>query len=339
MIYLIGIIVLGFLIFIHELGHYTMARLSKIPVLSFAIGFGPSIFKFKQGITEYKLNIIPLGGYVQLEGETDSDKDDPKSFVNQRWYKRLAVLLGGVLFNFVSAILMMIILTSVYGAPQSKYIISNVLEESNAKQYIKQGDFLISINDTILNNDNYNNVLTKQSDTEAKIVVEQNGIEKSYIIPLCVYEGKNVVGIINSPKTVFVKGDSLISNLSDAFKCTGDVFKLIGDSLKMLCSGQVSTNEMSGPVGIVKITGDIAKQNIPLLIYWVILLDINLGVMNALPIPALDGGQTLFLFIEMILGKKRWNNKIASTLNLIFFTILILFLILVTYQDVIKLIP
>lgn len=338
MIYLIGIIVLGFLIFIHELGHYTMARLSKIPVLSFAIGFGPSIFKFKQGITEYKLNIIPLGGYVQLEGETDSDKDDPKSFVNQRWYKRLAVLLGGVLFNFVSAILMMIILTSVYGAPQSKYIISNVLEESNAKQYIKQGDFLISINDTILNNDNYNNVLTKQSDTEAKIVVEQNGIEKSYIIPLCVYEGKNVVGIINSPKTVFVKGDSLISNLSDAFKCTGDVFKLIGDSLKMLCSGQVSTNEMSGPVGIVKITGDIAKQNIPLLIYWVILLDINLGVMNALPIPALDGGQTLFLFIEMILGKKRWNNKIASTLNLIFFTILILFLILVTYQDVIKLI-
>lgn len=339
MSYIIAILVIGSLIFFHELGHFLVAKQTKMPVKEFALGFGPSIFKFQKGETCYKLNLFPLGGYVSIDGEKDSSVKN--GFLDQPWYNRLFVLAAGIVFNFIFAIVLFIVLFTFWGVPENGVEITHVESVAPASNYLKEGDQLVSIGSHYVNSDNYQNIpkWIQESGKTVDISIRRENELIISSIPLYYLESEDreILGISYVPKTIFIKESKL--TLETIFvkpiQQMVSTSKIILGGLDDLVDGNVSMEDMTGPVGIVKYTSDIAKNSIGLTLYWTAMLSINLGIMNALPIPALDGGQILFLFLEKIL-KKRWDKKIAAVLNVTFLFLLLGFSAWITFYDILK---
>lgn len=336
--YVIAILVLGFLVFIHEVGHYSAAKLFKMPVKAFAMGLGPTVLKKKIGETEYRLSLLPLGGYVQIMGE--DDKDLPYGFLSQAPWKRFIVLIAGVVMNFISAIVIFAILIAVFGNPVRGVQINGTLENSHAATFIQAGDQLLEVNGNKINDENYVNISKWTTSDEDKIIdltVRRGSEVIPFSVPLTPYEGKEVIGISYTPKLMFVKGEDVkVNPITAPFKEFAEGAKTIFTGLKMIVTGQVTMEDIQGPVGIVKTTSEIAQSSVALLLYWTALLSINLGIMNLLPIPALDGGQILFLLGEKIVGKK-WSHKVAYTINAVFMLALLGLMLFITYFDITRL--
>lgn len=340
MTYILAFFILSFLIFIHELGHFLASKYYKIPVKAFAIGFGPAIFKKKWGETEYRINILPLGGYVQPEGEQDDQFKN--GLVNQKGYKRFVVLVAGIIFNFVLAMILFGIMGTFYGEPERGVKVFNVVEDSIASHHLEVEDHIVSINGHELNHDNFTKLGEWKEDTiDGNIVLDVRRGEEYFTVEIPKpTEPDTLLGINYGPAFMFVENDEhglAYNMLILPFKEFLEASEMILNNLKMLVTGQVKIEQMQGPVGIVKTTGDIAQESIPLLLYWTALISINLGIMNALPIPALDGGQILFLFIEKIVGKERWNYKISLIINACFILALLCLMLFITYHDITRL--
>lgn len=338
MSYVFAILVLSFLVFVHELGHFLVAKYFKMPVKAFSIGMGPVIFKKKHKETEYRISLLPIGGYVSIMGE--DDKDLPHGFLSQRPYKRFLVLIAGVVFNFVTAILLFTILLNVYGNPVRGVQIQGVVEESVAAKVLNAGDQLLALNGNEVNNDTYLNIpnwVAEDKDKKVTLKVRQGEEVNTLHLPLTKIEGKHIIGITYSPKIMFIKNDPNASNpIVAPFEQFVEGAKTIFSGLEMIVTGQVTMDDIQGPVGIVKTTGDIAESDFALLLFWTALLSINLGIMNLLPIPALDGGQIMFLGAEVLVGKKRWNHKIALYVNAFFMLMLLGLMLFISYYDVMR---
>lgn len=325
---------------VHELGHFTAAKLFKMPVKAFSIGLGPSIFKRKYKGTEYRLSVLPIGGYVQIAGE--EDKDIPYGFLNQAMWKRFVVLIAGVTFNFIFAICTFFFLTSTFGNPVHGVEIVGAKEGTEAINYIKTGDQLLEVNGKQVSSDNINEISLWikeiKSGEKAKISVLREEKVIHYTIPLTEIEGQEILGIAYQPRILFSKADIHKQNpIIAPFKEFTYGVESILKGLKMIVNGEVTIDDIQGPIGIVKTTGDISKTDLQLLIYWIALLNINLGVMNLLPIPSLDGGQIVFLAAEKVVGKKRWNVKIAIYINALFLLVLMCLILFISYHDILKL--
>jgi len=342
MYYLSAFLILGLLIFIHELGHFLAAKSCKMPVEVFAIGFGKTIFSWKRKETTYKLNILPLGGYVSINGENDASIEG--GFLKQAWYKRLLVLSAGIIFNILFTIIIFFILFSTYGLPEKGIQVMSVLPQTKTVQYLKTGDLLIKINDELVTADGPATMQKIKTASEKNsfinlTILRDKEAEKLVKVPFTDINGKKVLGIEYSPTLIFSKRNMSIGKIiSTPFKETKDNARDMLKGLKSLFVKASPTekisDKVSGPVGIVKITGQIAKTSFPLLMYWMAMLSLNLGIMNALPIPALDGGQMFFLMLEMIVGEKRWNKKIVTYLNFGFLCLLFGFMIIISVSDV-----
>lgn len=330
---LIGaIIVFMLVIMLHELGHFTVAKLVGIKVNEFSIGMGPKIWQKQKKETKYSLRLLPIGGYVAMEGE-DENSDDPRSFENVSIPKRMAVVLAGAFMNFVLAIVSLTIVALVIGVSTTK--IGTILENSPA--YGSE----IQINDQILE------VNHKEVKSWQEIVEGIGKTEKNEKVSLKLQRDNNIKEIEIEPDFsegvaklgIGTKSEKSIGNsIKSGFLNTWYISKSILDVFKLIFSGNFNMNMLSGPVGVISVIGEATAQGPIFLINILGVISANLGVVNLLPIPALDGGKFIFLIIEGLRGKPI-SEKVEGALSVIGFSLLIGLMLYVTiFGDIARII-
>ena len=338
------VIILGFIVLIHESGHFLFAKLFNIYVYEFSIGMGPKLFskKSKKGETVYSIRAIPIGGFCSLAGEEgDEDKEVPrdrKLFAKPVW-QRFLVMFFGAGFNFIGAITILFLIGVIWGSTSTKPIISKVAVDNPA--YIaglQDGDYVKKINNhKIKTSDDILIYLQVEDKTKPitftverdnkeynfKVTPKEEEVDgnKIYRIGVTV-SGKVEHGIIPAVKYAFVKTDSL--------------FRQMFITIKGLFTGGLSVKQLSGPVGIYNIVGEQRQAGFENILYLVALLSLNVGFINLLPLPAFDGGWILFLIIEKIKGStvKPETEGLVHTVG---FILLMLLMVYVTFNDILKL--
>ena len=336
------ILILGIIVFIHEFGHFLFAKKAGIYVYEFSLGMGPRIFKFnrKNDETEYSLRLFPIGGFVRMAGEeVELDEEIPvdKRMQSKTWIQRFLTVIAGIMFNFILAIVVFFIVGLLNGASQNKTYISFVSDGVNS-DLVNVGDKIIGINGKrVVFTDVF--VLEVQLSNGKPLnlrIRDVNGNEKDVVLnPIEVTEngetsykygiglGDDVkTGVFASIKYAFVKFISLIVQM---------VLVIVN-----LFTGKLGLSSLSGPVGIFNVVGESAKAGFVDLIYLLGFISLNVGFMNILPIPALDGGRILFLIIEKIKGSKV-DVKVENTIHTIGFALLMLLMLVITFNDIIKL--
>jgi len=351
------VLVLGFLVLVHELGHFITAIKLGIDVEEFGIGFPPKIFSIKRKGIKYSINLIPLGGFVKIKGENgEEDENDKNSFVNQKAWKKSVILSAGVIMNFIAAFVLLSI-GFYLGLPQAidrdleakdiEYkgvVIMEVMEESPAyNNGIMIGDKILTINDIEVDRaDNvYSTIASNIEENEEgiKIVVDRRGEEKEFnIIPNIIEDGSDpVVGIGLIDTGIVSYG--IFSSIVHGFKTTLLMIKSVviafGQLFGNLFTGKGLAKELSGPVGVAMIAGQVAKMGWIYVLQFAAVLSVNLGILNILPFPALDGGRLLFVGIEKIRGKKM-SPKVEAIIHNSGFLLLMLLVVMVTFRDVVK---
>ncbi len=357
------LIILAVLIFVHELGHFLTAKLFKIRVDEFAIGFPPKIFSIKRGETQYSLNLIPIGGYVKIFGENPNDDsmngpDSARSFVNAKKWKQLIVLFAGIFMNLVFAWILISISFNIglttgvedqYAnkAQNVSVMVLSVLPNSPSDLAgLKEGDKIteIRIQDSgfrIINIEQVQNLITNSSG-EINIIYERgNATKTAEVIPKSgIVDGKKAIGIAMGLVGIvkfgffqsFVEGGKLMVLETKAIAI--GLFEFIIGVFK----GQSGILDgVVGPVGIVGMVGEASSIGISYLLGFIAMISINLAVLNAVPFPALDGGRALFVVIETIFRRKI-KPAIANWANIIGFGLLILLMIFITYKDILRLV-
>ncbi len=329
--FLAAILVFGVLIATHEFGHFITAKLSGVKVLEFAIGMGPKIASFTKKETDYTIRLLPIGGYVKMLGEEDGS-DDPRAFCNQNPWKRLIIILAGAIFNIVTAILIFTLIF--FNKGNYEPIVSNFT--SNSPSY----EAGLKVNDRIVGMDNkkiktWNELsmfMHENKGEEVNVKVERDGEVKEYKIkPTYSEETKSyLIGI----EPTLVKGN-ILESLKDGVGETFSSIKQMVGFLGTIITGGASMDSFGGPVAIVDLSGKAAQAGIWTLLSFVGFLSINLGVLNLIPFPALDGGWVIIILIEALTGKKIDQNKIGM-LNFIGFALLMTFVVFVTYNDILR---
>ena len=329
------IILFGIIVFIHELGHFLFAKKAGVRIHEFAIGMGPKIYSTQKGETKYSVRLLPLGGYVSMEGE-DGESNDPRAFGEKTLLQRASIIFAGPFFNIILTILLLIPVLAYMGTPSDSNVLGKVLENTPAIEAgLQVNDKIIEINGAKIQTwDDIVNNLQKETSQPINIKVERNNTTKDFsITPEKNEQGKYVIGI--SP--VYEK--SIIKAIPKAFVATWDMIKQMLRFVVKLFTGTIPggfENSVAGPVGVIGIVSDAAKMGIINLIYIAAVISLNLGILNLLPIPALDGGRLLILGIEAIRGKKLDPNKEAM-IHSVGLMVLMGFMLFVTYKDILKL--
>ena len=327
-----SIIIFLLVILIHEFGHFIVAKRNGVSVLEFSIGMGPKLFQRESNGTLYSLRVIPVGGYCQLEGE-DEENDSPNSLNNQSPLVRLKVILAGAIMNFLLAFILLILLMSVSRVSTE---VSGVLEDSPAySSGIQTGDKIVSINGKNINDGEELLKNIKESQGDLDIGVIRDSQSKNIKVTPRLENNVRKIGV-NFQEEYDIKNFSLIKGFKKGvitfLNLTGMLYKFLG----MLITSQLGLGGVSGPVGVVKEIGNAAKTGVANLIFLLAYININLGVFNLLPIPALDGGRAIFILIEMIFGKKISQEK-EGYIHMVGLILLLALIAVVTIKDVIKL--
>lgn len=340
------IILLGILIFVHELGHFLAARLVGVGVLKFSLGFGPKIFGKKIGETEYVVSWIPLGGFVKLLGESDNEELSPeeakRSFQKQSVWKRLLIVLAGPSFNFLLAILIFTIVL-VNGLPSLTSQVGEVQKDSAAYEAgMISGDNIISMDgQKIAYWEDIREVIAIAKERQIEIVVEREGAEKRLLVQPRLSKSKNIfgedvpaylIGISPSDKTTIERRNPWDAILSSVYK-TWQISKLTVISVIKIFEGVISPKTLGGPIFIAQVAGAQVKEGIIPFILFMAILSINLGVINLFPIPVLDGGHILFYLIEIV-TRREINVKVREIAQQIGFAVLLMLMLFVIFIDI-----
>lgn len=336
------VIVFCLIIAIHEFGHFALAKLTGITVHEFSIGMGPRLFSFKTKKTAYSMRIFPIGGYVKLEGE-DEDSADVNAFCNKKPWQRFLVLFAGAFMNFILGFCLFIILFSCSDGIATNSV-GNVLEGSPfAASSIEKDDIIVRMegdnySSNIKNYNDINYFILKNGDNSARITFKRNGKTFTENITPAIIEGYETKMFGFQPKIV---SPNLSNVIVASLRQSRFVIKVVISSFADLLRGRVALSNMSGPVGIVSEIGSAAKegmernvlQSILNVMSLAALISINLGVVNLLPLPALDGGRILFVIIESI-RKKPVNREKEGVFHFIGFALLLILMAVITFSDI-----
>lgn len=299
---IIALLLLGVIILIHELGHFLAARFFKMPVAEFAIGMGPELYSYYTGKTLYSIRIIPIGGFVNIEGMEIEDKVE-NGFNSQSPIARFVVLFAGVFMNFILALSVIMIMTfsGGKGIQNENPIIGNVIKETKAYTLLEKGDIIKSVDGQNISKwqDISKSIKTHDNKTEVELVIDRKGKIMDIDVPLTkVEEGRApIMGII--PEYTYEKL-GFGEGIKTSFKIFGGIFKDTLNGVKMLITGKVKAKDISGPVGIVKVVGEASESGGTTILMWLLaVLSINVGIFNLLPFPALDGGRIVFVILEL----------------------------------------
>ena len=325
-----AILIFCFLNFVHELGHFIVAKLCGVKVNEFAIGMGPAFFKKQKGETQYSLRVFPIGGFCAMEGE-DEDSDDERAFNNQPAWQRALVLAAGSFMNLLTAVVLMIIIAFWVGQPTT--VINEVLDGSPAQQCgLKQGDEITAVNGTDIKEwTDATSIIGAQKNSEVTVTVLRDGISLEFR-PTAEFdedEQRSKIGIMP------VMSHNPVEAVSSGMKNTWNMTVMMGTVLKQLFTGDVSVKELSGPVGIVYAVNESAKVGVIYVIYLAAMLSMNLAIMNMLPFPALDGGRLIFLVIRKITGR-RVTDEMEGKIHFIGIMLLFALMIYVTWNDIVR---
>ena len=323
-----AIAVLAILILVHELGHFMAARVQGIHVNRFSIGFGPVLWKYQGKQTEYALRAIPLGGYVGFpddDEESDIPANDPNLMKNRPILDRAIVISAGVIANFVFAYLVLLVMTLSVGigtVDQAGVKITKILEPNApaAVAGLQAGDIVLSANgikfDTGLTTlDRFQTLIAKKANQSVDLVVDRNG--KNILMSL-LPEGEAGKGKIGVRLDFTGKPHRrAVHNLGEAFDSATQSFErlvvMTVQGLKKLATNfQATAGQLSGPIAIVAMGSELVKSDAAALFDFTAIISINLGIINILPLPALDGGQLVFLAIEALRGGKPLPEELQN---------------------------
>ncbi len=333
-----AILMFSLIIFVHEFGHFISARLFKIKVHEFAVGMGPAIFSKQKGETKYSIRMIPMGGFCSMEGE-DCVSDDEGSFSSKPWYAKLIVLASGAGMNVILGFLICLLFTAVSSENIATVTVDSVVEQSNAVGFLEEGDRIVSINGEKINiKRDIDFAMQQNGNKECKIVIERNGkkIEKTFMPYETTYTDGTpayIIGFI--PK---LEKANFFNVTREAFFQTIWMGKLVFVSIGMLISGQAGMKDVSGPIGVVDAMNTTAQTGgFVALLYLAGFISVNIGLMNLLPIPALDGGRIFFVLIEAIRRKPIPPEK-EGIVHFIGLILLVGIMVFATWNDILRLI-
>ncbi len=358
------IVILGVLIFVHELGHFLIAKKSGIRVDEFALGFPPRLFSFKKGETKYSINLIPFGGFVKIFGEdVDDESSDPNrtdSFLNKSKLTQAVVLSAGVLFNvFFGYVLISISLMAGFPSiitdrnsdwvSDARVVVSGVLPNSPAKMAgIEPGDSILrvvkggkTLGPEEITVSNIQNIIAGGEAGEVSLTLIRNGEERNVVVD-------TTPGIIADKQAIGISMEKIGTVKFPFFRALGEGIILTGQTIKevavglariigMAVTGRASLNDIAGPVGIVGLVNSARNFGFFYLLTFTAFISLNLAVLNILPLPALDGGRLLMILIEAI-SRRKIKPAVANWLNGIGFALLMLFMIAVTVNDILRLV-
>jgi regulator of sigma E protease len=341
------VIILGLLVFAHEAGHFAMAKIAKVKVEEFAFGFPPKLFSVKYGETKYSINAIPFGGYVKMLGE-EAKSDSTKSFGKKKVEFRIAIVIAGVIMNFILAGFLLSIgymigmspirldPTSLGGTQTHQVLIAQVNEGSVAQSAgIKVGDMVLGFE----NVDSFSAYTRANLGQEVGLSIKRSG----EVITQEVKISQNAdaplgVGIADVPIVKLGFFNAIYAGFKDMALTTGYIVILLGQFFAGLFHGKSVGGEVAGPIGIFNVTGQALRMGFIYLVQLAALLSINLGLINILPFPALDGGRAIILVAEGIFRRRVIKEEIENLLHTIGFAILILLILIISAKEVIALI-
>ena len=334
---IIAVLLFGFMIFFHELGHFATAKWAGVKVNEFAIGMGPRILSKTVGETTYALRLFPIGGFVAMEGE-DEDSDDSHSFTACPVWKRIIITAAGGIMNLILGLAVIIVLTSGQSLLGTTTV-ANFTEGSSSANYLKAGDEIIAVNEESACCD-YDIIysLIRDSDGIVSMDIIRDG-EKLHLddvkFDMADYGGTKAIVLDFG---VYGEEPTFGKVISYSFRWTFSLIKLVWRSLGDIISGNFALNQLSGPIGVTEAIAEAASStNIKGLLLILALITVNLGVFNLMPLPALDGGRIFFMVIETVFGKPI-NRKVEGMIHAGGMVLLILLMVFVAYNDIVKLV-
>lgn len=350
---LIAILIFGVLIAVHEFGHFLAAKACGVRVNEFAIGMGPAILKKTKGETTYALRLLPIGGFCAMEGEEEAS-DDPRALSNQGFWKKLIIFAAGALMNFLTGLVILLVL---YGGAKAFYspTITGFADGCplQSKSGLQVGDELLSIDgERVYVYSDVGLLFSLNKDGMFDLVVRRDGQKvKLTDFPMEQREYADQSGGTYTGYGLFfgAKEAGFTDRVKYSWNNAMDFVRLVRLSLKMLVTGQAGISDLSGPVGIVSTITEVGKETeaeagfgaaLESILYFAAMFAVNLAVMNLLPLPALDGGHVLFLLVNGIavaLFKKEIPSKYLNVINGIGFALLMALMLFVTFHDIVKL--
>lgn len=336
--FVIGILIFCLIIIIHEMGHFFAAKACGVRVNEFAIGMGPTIFKIQGKETKYALRLFPIGGFVSMEGE-DDESDDPRAFIKKPVWQRMIIIVAGAFMNIILGfVVLIIVLSTAEGIPSTT--IGGFHDNAVSSESLQPNDKILKVNGTRIFT--YTDINYKMKNSKAEIidnkftyqfVVERNG-EKITL------DNVQFAAIQNGADTtayhdfkVFGIEKTFFNIISTSFANTISVSRIIWMTFIDLITGEYGLNDISGPVGVVKEVGEIARNNLPDVLSMLVFITINVGVFNLFPIPALDGARFVFLLIELI-RRKRIKPEHEGMVHFVGLVLLFGLMIVVTFKDI-----
>jgi regulator of sigma E protease len=344
----IAIVAFGLLIAIHELGHFSMARLFGVQVNEFAFGMGPKILSHKGKETVYSWRLLPFGGFCAMEGE-DEDSENPRAFTNKTWWQQTIILVAGAAFNAIAGFIVVAIILATSSGFRSTQI--SGLAEGFPEGGLQVGDTIVKVNgESIASYGELSLMLSRDTDDGIfDFIVKRGGklvdlsgyqfLPRDYPAPGGGTQFRYGIDLKTEPITAG-------NVLKYSYYETRQFVRMVKMGLSDLFTGKIAMTEMSGPVGIVAAVDDIAKssENTTLglrnLIYFFAFIAVNLAVMNLLPIPALDGGRIVFRLVTVLLEKlfrRKISRKIEGYVHAGTFVLLIGVMLFTLVNDVVKL--
>ena len=343
-----AILLFSVLIFVHELGHFTAAKLSGVQVNEFSMFMGPAIWKKQVGETLYAIRCIPIGGYCAMEGE-DGGSDNPRSFDKAAWWKRLIILAAGAAMNFLMGVLLMVIVC----LPIKQTVVPVIASFEdyatvNGEDGLQAGDRIVEVDgEKLYTYSDFSLILSLNSGDVHDITVRRNGekvVLKDFLLEKHEVTLENGSTVLRYGMNFTVSTPNFLEKLGMAWNQSLDTVRLVRLSLQMLFKGKVGLTDMTGPVGIVSEMSKVAAASdskvtaLLNMLYFGGFIAINLAVMNLLPIPALDGGRIVCLLITVVveaITKKKINPKYEGYLHGAGMILLLALMAIIMFKDVI----
>ena len=327
MMIIYAVLIFCLLIFVHELGHFMAAKASGIRVNEFALGMGPALVKFTRGETEYSLRALPIGGFCKMEGE-DEESADEAAFNNKPFLSKALVIVAGSAMNLILAILILSMVVFTVGTPTPT--IKEVAPGNPAAiAGMLPGDEILQIEGKDIKDwEALTSTISSSSGDTITLLVERNGQVLTFETGVALAEdGRRIIGI--TPAYEKHVGRALVLGAQSTLDMGKQMIQVIGQ----LFTGEVSTKELTGPVGIVYMVGDTAKMGMFYVAQLTALISLNLAIVNMLPIPALDGGRLLFMIIRLFTGKAI-SDETEGKIHFVGIMLLFGLMIYITFQDV-----
>ena len=338
-----AVLFFSLIIFVHEFGHFAAARIFGVKVHEFALGMGPKVFAWKKGETRYSLRAIPVGGFCSMEGE-DCASDDEGSFSRKPWYARLIILAAGAAMNVILGFVICTAFVGLYyaesGIPAT--VVADVVKDAPVAEFLQPGDRITELNGHKINiKRDIDFAMQQSSGAEGEITFVRDGekITKSFKPYVTQYNDGTPAYLLGI--TIKTGKITVLGVLRESFYQTIWMGKMVYVSLGMMISGQVGMSEISGPVGVVGMMNETAQQGgiagFINLLFLGAFISVNIGIMNLLPIPALDGGRILFVIVEAIRRKPIPPEK-EGVVHFVGLILLLGVMVFATWNDIIRLI-